>query len=203
MSHSYRQQKDVLPFFHRLHAVLNNDRAKAAVLRRNVGKCIGETRNTYWFYSLRNDQPWNDKTEEIYFLVATLFSLDKKAYKAKSLPTTDNRTNSMGGVLGNLARQRGSAEQRKVVERRLIRLLDASLDGADSEASFLLRQTVAWALAQGQVIAWPKLLTDLLDWNHEDKHVQKRWAMDYYSLTKANETDAPGGNNNYELGEGD
>ena len=61
-------------------------------------------------------------------------------------------------------------------ERRLIGLLDADSD----ELVWRLRQAVQLVVADGQALDWPRLLDDLLSWQHPQRWVQQRWAREFW-----------------------
>jgi CRISPR system Cascade subunit CasB len=72
-------------------------------------------------------------------------------------------------------------------ERRLTGLLDADSD----ELVWRLRQAVQLVVADGHAIDWPRLLDDLLSWQHPQRWVQQRWAREFWRRQAEDETAEP------------
>jgi len=92
--------------------------------------------------------------------VAGLFALKDGAHQGGR---------SLALALWEAARERDS----KSVEKRFLALLDADRD----QIAFRLRQAVG--LVEGG-LDFARLLDDLLDWFHQNRRVQARWAKEYY-----------------------
>ncbi|APD10522.1 type I-E CRISPR-associated protein Cse2/CasB [Thermus brockianus] len=97
---------------------------------------------------------------EAHYLVAGLFALKDGAHQGGR---------SLALALWEAARERDS----KSVEKRFLALLDADRD----QIAFRLRQAVG--LVEGG-LDFARLLDDLLDWFHQNRRVQARWAKEYY-----------------------
>ena len=138
------------------------DPADRARLKRNAGRSISEARgiNTLIYYLLPHSL--SPAQEEMYFLVATLF------------PLADA---SSTGSLGKALRQAAGKNNRKGLDRRIEALLDADA----SQLPFRLRQTIHYLHSCRVRVNWAGLLSDLLQWNHPDRFVQRSWARDYYA----------------------
>jgi CRISPR system Cascade subunit CasB len=155
-------------FVGKLEALSQRDavRADLARLRRCAGRSLAECPEVFQLfyrllpYPVRGD----DREEERYFLVATLFALDPKSSGACDFAA------SMGAVAGS----RGGG--REGVDRRMAVLLDAPAD----DLAFRLRQVVALAASADMGINWRSLLSDLLWWDHPARRVQRRWARSYF-----------------------
>jgi CRISPR system Cascade subunit CasB len=60
------------------------------------------------------------------------------------------------------------------------RLATALLDADPDELVWRLRHAVQWLSTQGYALDWPRLLDDLLSWQHPQRWVQQRWARDFW-----------------------
>jgi CRISPR system Cascade subunit CasB len=147
-------------------------RGNLATLRRDAGCTIAESRGGMdIFYRLYGNG--DERVEEIYFLVATLFDL--------------NRDRPVAGNFGatmRAARPPGSGDH--PLDRRMSILLDSQFGLVDGykpgggELGFRLRQCVKLAASKRAGVNWPQLVEDLTWWSHPDKKPQKRWARAYY-----------------------
>lgn len=141
-------------------------RADLAKLRRCAGRSLAECPEVFQLfyrllpYPVRGD----DRKEERYFLVATLFALDPRSSGARDF----------GASMGAIAGSRGAG--REGVDRRMAVLLDAPAD----DLPFRLRQVVALAASAEVGINWRSLLGDVLWWDHPARRVQRRWARSYF-----------------------
>lgn len=145
-------------FIARLEALDAGDRAR---LKRNAGKTIAEAHEVLGlFYGLL--PPGTPQyQEEVYFLLATLFPLASGGGKGDfgaHLAFAQNSKNSKG------------------LDRRVEILLDADLN----QLHFRLRQAVHFLQSCRVHVNWLQLLDDLLQWNHPDRFIQKRWARSYF-----------------------
>ena len=155
-------------FVGKLEALSHHDSARAdlARLRRCAGRSLAECPEVFGLfyrllpYPVRGD----DRAEERYFLVATLFALDPRPSSARDFGA------SMRAVAGS----RGGG--REGVDRRMAVLLDAPAD----DLAFRLRQVVALAASADTGINWCSLLRDILWWDHPARRVQRRWARSYF-----------------------
>lgn len=162
----------------------NLKRGDLAILRRNAGLSLGESRRGIGlFYRL---MPMRlGPREEIYFLVATLYPLNDRP-----APTGD-----LGNSLA-LAKLKSDSE---ALSRRVAILLDSEFEWLEQgrlkggELGFRLRQAVKLLASKEIGVNWERLLQDLLQWSHPDKWVQKRWARSYFGTTKS-EFEEGGGN---------
>ena len=158
-------------FIDRLAALPRGDRA---VLRRNAGRTIADSRGALpIFYRLYHPGE-SDRDEEIFFLIATLHDLNRA-------PTSPG---DFGATMRE-ARQSRSGED--PLDRRMKMLLDASFDLIDGykpgggELTFRLRQCVRLVGSRSVGVDWVKLTQDLCSWGHPSKYVQKRWARRYFA----------------------
>lgn len=113
---------------------------------------------------------------EEYFLIATLFDLNRHAAGNSDL----------GETMRHVAQNSSDS-----FERRFLVLLDAqfdrqydALDGSKaggSELAYRLGQMVKLAASKKIGICWPVLLADLCCWELTGKPVQKKWARNFYA----------------------
>lgn len=171
---------DARQFITKLKELRKNDRGRMAALRRNAGEPL-TGRGTAWFYSLL---PQNRKKyREVYFLVATLFDLNR----------IDGTSRDFGSTMFRLA----TAMQKSAKDfRRFHILLDAEFDTVydreDSdepwsqgggELAYRLRQMVKLSASKGVGIDWAELLVDLCHWSHTNRAIQKKWARSFFGDT--------------------
>ncbi|MEN6519699.1 MAG: type I-E CRISPR-associated protein Cse2/CasB [Armatimonadota bacterium] len=173
---------------------LNGDRGKAAMLRRNAGNTIAESRNIDWFFHLLGGRPitrLNDgtfKDEEAYFVISTLFASDKASIEcfADKEAETKPANGNFGYTLYRLKKKICDVESaEKTFDRRFGILLDADFDPQlGGSLSFRLRQMTKRVIAEKDPalsINWPQLLRDIKRWNGSKKPTQKSWARSYYA----------------------
>ncbi|MGE5583586.1 MAG: type I-E CRISPR-associated protein Cse2/CasB [Bacillota bacterium] len=152
------------------------NRGELARLRRNAGNCIAESRQCAGiFYRILSPEIMASREEELYFLVATLYGLNKYSFQ---------------GDFGKTLKGVQAVTKSKNLDRRVTILLDSQFDVIDGfrigcgEVAYRLRQLVR--LAEGHQIGvdWTRLLYDLTKWNAPEKWVQKQWARSYFGEIK-------------------
>lgn len=154
--------------------VRTGGRGSLAVLRRNAGRSLAESRGAVALFYRMLPMRLGPR-EEIYFLVATLFPWN-------DLP-------SLGGNLGHSMALLRSKTGSEALDRRMTVLLDADFDDSPSgalqpgELGFRLRQTVKLLASHDIGVDWRRLLEDLLSWSHPERWVQKNWARAYFGRT--------------------
>lgn len=187
-------------FIQRLRRLGQRDLGGVAILRRSLGAEPGADVRAYPFVEpyLPSEYPW---TRTAYYLVAGLWASVNTASvlaaapdedEERAAPSTDAPTEpvpptepvqrdrrSFGHAVATLYLQRGKVES---VEQRFIALLDAD----EEQLPYRLRQMVQLVKAdEGIRIHWARLLDDLLDWNHPERYVQRRWARAFYRTVNA------------------
>lgn len=153
-----------------------------AILKRNAGNTLAESHGAIaGFYRII---PYGlpKYNEEIFFLVATLYGLNK-------YPTSKNF--DFGKTMRKVKDHPKSSES---VDKRIIALLDSDFDIIGSyhpgggELAYRLRQCVKLANSKEVGVDWIKLLEDLQKWRNDGKYVQKRWAKSYFGYQPAEES---------------
>ncbi|NMC28007.1 MAG: type I-E CRISPR-associated protein Cse2/CasB [Syntrophomonadaceae bacterium] len=115
--------------------------------------------------------------ENTWFLAATLYAGCKTIMSQSDRGKNWDETN-FGWSLKKAASQKSSAG----FDKKFKALLDSGQ--SDYIASFQLRQLVVQIDGMGAPVNWPKLLQDLLNWEHPDHFVQKNWARAYFMRDK-------------------
>lgn len=155
------------------------DRGECAILRRNAGLTIAESRGALGLFYRLLPSGIGTGREEIFFLVATLYPLNERR---------------MSGDFGQTIRTLKQKTGRDSLDRRMAILLDSQFDlvggrtPGGGELAFRLRQAVKLAAGHEIGIDWPLLLRDLTWWTDPDRRVQKRWARSYFRTEAIAET---------------
>lgn len=183
---------------------IRKDTGRLAALRRNAGNLL-PGRGTAWFVQLLFEDAPRDKNPrlaqpELYFLVATLFDLNRHK--------TVQGDYNFGDLGRSLHLMVAAGSEEKAVERRFKILLDSEFDALPNEFSpsgywcigggemtYRLRQTVKLLAGQKVGVDWARLIVDLSGWNLPGKNTQKRWARSFYGASReinqaANEADS-------------
>ena len=156
----YQPNPKVTTFIAQLERLDAGDRAR---FKRCAGQALSEARHEALglFYSVLPpgiSQP----QEDIYFLVATLYPLAK---------------NAQTGDLGASLHQAHQVRNTKGLDRRVEILLDAD----KTQLPFRLRQAIHFLKSCEVSVNFPRLLDDLLWWDHPERRVQRRWARSYFT----------------------
>lgn len=155
------------------------DAGPVAILKRCAGRTIGEAsgRAKLIFYGiLGREAPtvYGARDEETYFLVATLFGLNKH-----------DSSGDFGTTMQTIRRKTTSAS----IDNRMAILLDSEFGLVEGrcpgggELGWRLRQYVRFAASHEVGVNWTRLLQDLVWWNHPEKRARKRWARSYFGTT--------------------
>ncbi len=146
-------------FMERLRTLAAGGKAQ---LKRNAGKPLAEARDSLALFYRLLPSGVHPAQEEWYFLVATLYPLADEG---------------QAGNLGDSLRRAAGDNNRKGVDRRVEILLDADA----SQLPFHLRQSIRFLKSNDVSVNWPRLLEDVLQWNHPRHYVQKQWARSYFA----------------------
>jgi CRISPR system Cascade subunit CasB len=151
---------------------VSSDRAARAVLKRTLGREIGEVPGAFRYVLPWLPEKCSERTENVYYLVAGLY-----AYH----PQHTGQGN-MGAHLRDLSG--GDADAMARLEKRLIAALRAHPDDLPDH----LRRLVGILKAKEKPINWHTLMGDLLYWDQDDFRVQKRWASAFWNrITETNQ----------------
>lgn len=155
------------------------DRGDLATLKRNAGYTIGESRGAVrTFYRILPLGVASKHNEEIYFMVATLYGLNKYRF-----------TGDFGSTMRTVKIKNKSDSDS--IDKRMTILLDSDLDLIDGyqpgggELAYRLRQCIRLAESKEVGIDWPQLIKDLQYWTHPSKKVKKRWANSYFGYASS------------------
>lgn len=160
------------------------DAGERARFKRNAGNAPEESRDVLglFYKKLLYNHTLFERDEDSYFLVATLYPFEKQV-KSKSEPTSEPPPTSpnFADVLGQIAR---SEKNRDGIDRRFERLLDAD----NQQLPFYLRREIQFLATAGRKLDWAQLLHDVLQWHHADRHIQRRWAREYFTAPAETES---------------
>lgn len=146
------------------------DAGDRARLKRSAGRPLDEaTQCLGLFYRLLPYGGVAPAQEPIYWLVAVLF------------PLADATSH---GSFGDALRRARSPRYRKGLDRRM----EALLDSDPAQLPHRLEQAVRFLHSQRIPVNWRSLLEDLLQWEHPNHFVQKKWARAYFLLPQQPET---------------
>lgn len=140
------------------------DRAALADLRRGLGQEIGSVISMYRHVIPR--APQYRKAQDLYFLVAALFTMNTQRGPRESLGKSMSRIKNSS-----------SGDKSDSVDGRFNSLLAADLEDIPS----YLRQVISLLNSKAVPVDWERLLRDLSYWDHPDRFVQLRWAQDFWA----------------------
>lgn len=175
------REKQVAAFVANLRKLENDDRAR---LKRNAGKSMNESNKVQLlFYSRVLPYGAPRRQEERYFLLATLYPLDKAQRRRDQAITQPDdgatppaRSFSSFGRSFLLLKEKDKDKKNETgLDRRFARLLDADVE----DLPFQLRQAVTRVVNDDVFIDWAQLTHDVLNWDHAQRYVQRNWARDY------------------------
>ncbi len=157
-------------FLDRLDKMRTGDRA---ILKRASGSTLAESRNALGiFYKLLPYQLSNSINEEIYFLVATLYGMNK---------------HKLDGNFGLTMKKIKEKTKSESLDKRMISLLNSTFETVDQfkpgggDVTYRLRQCVKLADSKEIGVNWKQLLKDLKYWTHPDRFIQKQSARSYFT----------------------
>ena len=137
----------------------NGDRGALAHLRRGLGRAPGEA--VEMLPLVAPFLPKESYDDWIYFTVAALFA----SHPCQS-----------GLAMGRAYARLITATDSDSVERRFMQLLDSDAEDLPGK----LRHAVSLLKAHDIPLDYSQLLYDLLHWTHENRFIQRIWAMDFW-----------------------
>lgn len=155
-----QSQRDFVGYLLNLAKEGQEDRGALADLRSGLGKPPGEMARVHKHVVpyLPADQRYNDRW---YYTLASLFGSFPKQRSSYSI----------GKAFRPLRTKSDS------MDARFVALLNAHPD----DFAYRLRHAISLLKANEKPIDWFRLLEDLLQWDHPERHVQLRWARDFYA----------------------
>lgn len=171
----------LLSFFRAIDGLSKGDHT---ALKRSAGRDFTEARADALaaFFRVLPREETRFK-EEIWFMVATLYAGSKTRMSPAEQQLAWHETD-FGWTLRRTAANQGSTS----LENRIKALLDCRR--YDQYFAYKLRQLVSLAESRQVPVNWPKLLEDLLYWDHPDRFVQKNWAWNYFKESKEDDQNA-------------
>jgi CRISPR system Cascade subunit CasB len=153
------RQKNFIGYLLSLAKEGQENRGALADLRSGLGKEPGDMARVHkHVVPYLPEKNYNDRW---YYLTAALFGAFPQQRKGSSL----------GAAFRPLKQKSDS------MEARFVALLNAHPDDLDDH----LRHAVSLLKANEQPLDWFRLLDDLLQWDHPERHVQLKWARDFYT----------------------
>lgn len=151
-----------------------DDRAALAALRRAATADPGALADAFpYVLPWVPDRARQTRSEDSYFLVATLFAIHPE----------QGGGGNFGASMWRVATD-GGGEPSPSADLRFRRILEAAREDLTTH----LRQSVR--LAASRTISVPidyhRLLSDLLQWDHPDRWVQRAWARSYWAPQTSN-----------------
>ncbi len=171
------RERQIAEFIANLAKLDEGDRAR---LKRNAGKSLADSRDVrLLFYSRIAPRGMAAWQEERYFLLATLYPMDKAQRRRERHSSDQNTEESLPaasfGSFGKSFRMARTDLNKAGLDRRFARLLDADFE----DLRFQLRQAVTRLTNDGLPIDWPQLIRDILRWDQPERYIQRNWARDY------------------------
>jgi CRISPR system Cascade subunit CasB len=147
--------------------VTADDRAALAALRRSLAFDPGTYPRSFPYV-----EPWTsglgESARRAFYLGAGLFA--------------HNRRHQSGRTLAKVLRAEMRERNSQSIEARFLALLDAD----DDELNNKMRQAVS--LVGEEPIDWEQLIQDIVYWQSDARHVQVRWAREFYTGTRVEST---------------
>ncbi|MCL6622969.1 MAG: type I-E CRISPR-associated protein Cse2/CasB [Syntrophobacterales bacterium] len=148
--------------------VRNQDRGALAALRRGLGKPPGTALDMHRYVVSYLPPKLTWMQEEAYFLLAALFAY---WHQGKDL-VAPNPPANLGASLAQMA----TRENEDSLDRRFTALLKSHREDLPHH----LRQVVGLLKSNEVPVDWQQLLKDLLNWDHENQFVQRKWARSFW-----------------------
>ncbi len=169
------KQKTFIGYLLNLAKEGQENRGALADLRSGLGKKPGEMARVH--KHVARFLPEKHYDDGWYYLTATLFGTFPQHRKGLSL----------GAAFRPLKKKSDS------MEARFVALLNAHPDDLDDH----LRHAVSLLKANERPLDWFRFFEDLLQWGHPERHVQLRWARDFYKSNAGETGSATFGNDNH------
>lgn len=173
-----QQWRDEQRFIEALGALYEQeDRAALAALRRGLSRPPGETMEMHP-YVAPFTQKLTRKQEDAYYLIAALFGL----YPGENWTSREGRLRTNLGASLRWFANESSSES---VERRFVALLNTHAD----DLSEHLRQTISLLKSKDIPVDWRQLLRDVINWDDDDRFVQRNWSKAFWSASAQESSD--------------
>lgn len=163
-------------FWQRLQETVTRDKGIRAAWKRNAGLrlCDADGRAVAAFYRIYGGGLVSERKEDRCFFAVCVACLWK--------PEDWSR----GTSLAEGAKKFLDPESRETFAKRLRALLDLSWD-EDGYLAGKLCRLLKFCQAKGMVVDGKALLRDLLQWNMDDRRIQRKWAREFYRMEREDE----------------
>ena len=162
------------------------DVEERARFKRNAGNTLEESRDVLglFYRKLLPNRELPEWMEDAYFLVATLYPFEKRSKQGSDEEQEQSAPPPLS--LGASLRTVRTEKNGEGLDRRVERLLDAD----EQQLPFYLRREIHFLANEGKRVNWAYLLHDILQWQHPDRWVQRKWAKDYFTTQAETESTA-------------
>lgn len=160
---------------HLMELSAREDRAALAALRRGLGSEPGATPEMYPHVEPYIPAEAGRVTVAAAYLVASLYGLHPVHQDSE---TRSWARRGLGASLRALRRPPGQDEDDPGATRRFIALLNCSRDALPHHLRGLV--TLLRSRTEMTPIDFRQLRRDILDWEHEDRRVQRAWASGFW-----------------------
>lgn len=147
----------------------SNNRKALAALRRGLGKPPGTASEMYPYIV-----PWTSDLsrwrEDAPYVIAALFAWHPQS------GGDGNLGKSFAGLAQQAQQGRGTDKVPEALEGRFTALLNSRREDLPG----YLRQAVSLLKSKDVPLNWRQLLKDYLDWEREDRRVQRSWARAFW-----------------------
>ena len=151
-----------------IELVQRQDRAALAALRQGLGRPPGAALDMYRYVIPYLPPEASSRYVETAFLIAALFAFWHQGRdQVHPAPPPD-----LGASLAAMADE----SNQDSLDRRFTALL--TCHGADLAVH--LRQVVSLLKSKDIALHWPQLFQDVLQWEHPEAFVQRRWARSFW-----------------------
>jgi CRISPR system Cascade subunit CasB len=150
-------------------------RAALATLRRGLGKPAGEVVEMYRYVVPYLPEGAPTRTEDAYFIVASLFGMHPHNWPSEGKPWATN----LGASFRRLQQKRDNPS----LEKRFAALLDAPREALEDH----LRQAISLLRSEEIAVNYLQLLRDIQAWEYEERSVQRAWARAFWNSFSADD----------------
>lgn len=167
-------------------------RGALAALRRGLGKSPGGAPGMFP-YLVPWTQKLNERDEEPFYLIASLFALHPLSWPADA---EDHPSHDFGASMR--VAQPTNPDLRAGIDRRFVALLNSDNEDVGEH----LRQAVHLCKAKNIPVDWAELLHDVRRWDSMHHGTQRKWARTFWREAPPNPPDGAADETNQDIGGG-
>ncbi len=147
------------------------DTGALAALRRGLGRMPGTTPEMHRYVARWSNGESSRWREDVFYIVAALFAFHPIHWNREK-----ETLSNLGDSFARLRHADGVSGEG--IERRFTGLLSVHME----DLHVHLRHAVTLLKSKDIPIDWVRLLDDLKHWGHEDRFVQRNWAMAFWRV---------------------